>query len=392
MVSGKDDRKALDTLAMAEAFENYYYEWYLKRVPPFMLLFGGVLCILSALYMVFAMDFEAGSDAAMYLALIDGLVGLLLLLVYLYLRSLVAEYARIGRRTAADYLASGLIVIYSIIIGTAPHMPASEVIFVFGVMSLLLVPRLKPWRLLLTALLCSIVFISVNYFLTGDAAQIMNAAINAAAAVTLAYVLSVISYTNRAEAFAWNYRLDKANALLKAESELDPLTGLVNRRRSNAVFAMEWARAKRSKEWMSILMVDIDDLKGINDRLGHAMGDECILTVANAMKSVVKRGSDFITRCSDDLASRYGGDEFMLLLPGTDKQGASKVAELIISRVRERSKELGMGDKTGKLTVSIGLASSQPTGDEEMKGLFDRADKALYAAKLDGRDKYVIGD
>ena len=392
MVSGKDNRKALDTKAMAEAFENYYYEWYLKRVPPFMLLFGGVLCILSALYMVFAMDFDAGSDAAMYLALIDGMVGLLLLLVYLYLRSLVAEYARIGRRTAADYLASGLIVIYSIIIGTAPHMPASEVIFVFGVMSLLLVPRLKPWRLLITAVLSSLVFISVNYFMTGDTSQIANAAINAAAAVTLAYVLSVIGYTNRAEAFAWNYRLDKANALLKAESELDPMTGLVNRRRSNAVFTMEWARAKRSKEWISILMVDIDDLKGINDRLGHAMGDECILTVANAMKSVVKRGSDFITRCSDDLASRYGGDEFMLLLPGTDKDGASKVAELIISRVRERSRELGMSEKTGRLTVSIGLATSQPAGDEEMKGLFDRADKALYAAKLDGRDKFVVGD
>ncbi len=392
MVSGKDDRKALDTKAMAEAFENYYYEWYLKRVPPFMLLFGGVLCILSALYMIFAMDFEPGSGAAMYLALIDGLVGLLLLLVYLYLRSLIAEYARIGRRTAADYLASGLIVIYSIVIGTAPHMPASEVIFVFGVMSLLLVPRLKPWRLLVTALLSSFVFVSVNYFMTWDVSQIATSVINAAAAVTLAYVLSVISYVNRAEAFAWNYRLDKANALLKAESELDPLTGLVNRRRSNAVFVLEWARAKRSKEWISILMVDIDDLKGINDRLGHAMGDECILTVANALKSVVKRGSDLITRCSDDLASRYGGDEFMLLLPGTDSQGASKVAELIIARVRERSRELGMGEKTGRLTASIGLASHQPAGDEELKVLFDRADKALYAAKMDGRDRFVAGD
>ncbi len=380
------------TKSMAEAFENHYYEWYLKKVAPLMLIFGGVLCVLSALYMIVGLDASYKGASAGYLALIVGLSGALLLIVYFYLRSLIGEYRNSGRRTGADFFASGLIVVYSIVIATAPQMPVRSVIFVFGLLSLLLVPRLKPWRLLIAAIISSVAFVLATYGMGADSKQVIFSAIDATAATVLTYLISRLIYVNRVEAFAFRFKQEVSKTAVRSESEIDPLTGLLSKRRTNALLEHEWARTKRNKGTISLVLVDIDQLKSFSDRYGHAMGDECIRAVAEVLKSAVRRGSDVITRCTNEPGSRYCGDEFLLLLPDTTPEGAEAIAQSIMDGVRKSDMLCGKTRDGDCVSVSIGVATAKPAEDDKIEGLLERAESALQFAKDAGRNQFKSGD
>ncbi len=154
---------------------------------------------------------------------------------------------------------------------------------------------------------------------------------------------------------------------------IDPLTKLYNRHYFNAVFSQEVSRSLRYKTELSMLVLDIDHFKKINDTYGHATGD----TVLKQFASILLENSR-----KTDVCARWGGEEFTIILPLTDIKGAAILAEKIRKMIAEFS-----FTEVGRVTVSIGYAAFEDNGED----LFERTDKALYKAKESGRNKSVAG-
>jgi diguanylate cyclase (GGDEF)-like protein len=171
---------------------------------------------------------------------------------------------------------------------------------------------------------------------------------------------------------------------LRAEDELarlaatDPLTKLSNRRALELQLEQEWQRARRERNFVSILFIDVDRFKLFNDSYGHAAGDEVLAKVAQCMAPEARRSSD--------ISARYGGEEFTLVLPGTGHEGAVQVAESIRQRVQGLNISYE-GNKTGVVTVSIGCATGLPVEGEDPDRLLASADEQLYRAKSLGRNQ-----
>jgi diguanylate cyclase (GGDEF)-like protein len=173
-------------------------------------------------------------------------------------------------------------------------------------------------------------------------------------------------------------KLHRAQRRLAQLSELDGLTGIPNRRRFDDALAREWKRASRSGTSLALVMVDIDFFKLLNDRYGHPAGDECLKRVAGAMVTALRRPTD--------LAARVGGEEFAALLADTDLDGALQVAQSAADNVRALRID-HTSSPHGRATVSCGVAAVRPHGSIAPLELLERADRALYRAKSDGRDR-----
>jgi len=174
------------------------------------------------------------------------------------------------------------------------------------------------------------------------------------------------------------HRLEEANRLLRGQAMQDPLTGLSNRRHIDEALGIEFRRAQRLQLPLGIIMLDIDCFKAFNDTYGHPAGDICIRAVAGAIKAVLRRPTD--------LAGRYGGEEFAILLPNTDDAGVAVTGE----RIRQNVQELGLlhlGSPFGIVTVSVGGAAIMPpVGTIGPAAFVEAADAALYAVKQSGRN------
>ncbi len=154
-------------------------------------------------------------------------------------------------------------------------------------------------------------------------------------------------------------------------SEADPLTGLANARTFLGHYRRAVERAARFHEPISLLIVDVDQLKAINDRLGHAFGSAALLHVARVLSGCKRK---------DDMAARWGGDEFAVLMPGADTPAAKRQAEAILEALRTEPAE----HRGGRFPVSVTIGASSAVGPGE-DGLFERADRALYEGKRTGR-------
>jgi len=174
-------------------------------------------------------------------------------------------------------------------------------------------------------------------------------------------------------------QLESANVRLEVLAAHDGLTGLLNRRSLDGELARRCPASARLGEPIAALMVDIDYFKHYNDCYGHQAGDECLIAVAKAISTALERPQDSI--------SRYGGEEFVALLPGTDEAGARLVAE----RVRAVVEGLGLPHADSAIssvvTVSVGYASTIPAPDDSPARIVDLADAALYRAKAAGRNR-----
>ena len=174
--------------------------------------------------------------------------------------------------------------------------------------------------------------------------------------------------------------LREINASLRQMSLEDPLTRIANRRRFETALQISWRRGARKRQPLSLLMIDVDFFKGVNDLHGHSYGDDCLVSIASILKEHARR--------PDDIVARVGGEEFVILLPETGIPGA----EIVAARVQQSVHALAVENKASpfgqELTVSIGVGSvHQPTHGVDPAILLDCADQALYDAKHQGRNR-----
>ena len=168
--------------------------------------------------------------------------------------------------------------------------------------------------------------------------------------------------------------LRRALQNLKEETIRDPLTGLYNRRFLGDYLSRELIRAKREEGRVALIMIDLDHFKQVNDTAGHAAGDLVLMEIATLLKRHI-RGSD--------IACRYGGEEFTLVLPNATPESAHRKAEAICSAIRENR------DKLLEVTASLGVAFF-PDHAADPESLLGAADEALYEAKRKGRNRVKI--
>ena len=174
--------------------------------------------------------------------------------------------------------------------------------------------------------------------------------------------------------------LETANRKLKELSNTDGLTGLKNRRYFNEEFHHEFVRAVRDKTPLSVLLIDVDHFKKINDTYGHLAGDDCLKLIAEAIQALVRRECDFV--------SRYGGEEFCMVLPNTRTDGALHMAEA----VRKSVEALGfiLDGVHVQVTVSVGVVTELPEKKENVQHFLSQADEALYLSKQQGRNRVTL--
>ena len=198
-------------------------------------------------------------------------------------------------------------------------------------------------------------------------------------------------------------KLKAHNDVLRTLGSRDSLTGLWNRRALDERLALEWRRAQRHHQPLALLMIDIDHFKAYNDHYGHIQGDDCLRQVAKAIAGLVNRAGD--------LVARYGGEEFVVLLAATGQDEALTLAERIRATVEGLAIPHAASSAGPVVSLSIGVAgclpqrvageepsapapadnSEQVSGFHLAKKLVGRADQALYAAKLGGRNRVCVG-
>lgn len=175
-----------------------------------------------------------------------------------------------------------------------------------------------------------------------------------------------------------NNELATSNRELQRLSSLDGLTGLANRRQFDETLENEWQRAMRTDMPLSLIFADIDFFKRYNDHYGHQAGDDCLKKVAGALQGTVHRPAD--------LVSRYGGEEFVMILPDTTDEGALAVAEKMLKTVRRLDIPHENSEATTQITLSIGVATACPKEGTNPDELIESADQMLYRAKERGRN------
>ncbi|SCY88163.1 GGDEF domain-containing protein [Microvirga guangxiensis] len=180
-------------------------------------------------------------------------------------------------------------------------------------------------------------------------------------------------------------RREQAEAELAVLATTDGLTGLANRRTFDSRLEIEWLRASRDATPLSLLLIDVDQFKAYNDLYGHQQGDECLRKVSKVIAETVSRPGDFV--------ARYGGEEIVVLLPGSEEAGAANVAEMIRARIEALALPHEANPPTFILTISIGSVTQSPAFGRSHTGpaeLIHMADKALYKAKQGGRNRVAI--
>ena len=180
-------------------------------------------------------------------------------------------------------------------------------------------------------------------------------------------------------------RTEEQLAALRRELEelsfKDGLTGIANRRRFDNVVDNEWNNACRTKQPISLLMLDIDCFKQYNDHYGHLEGDQCLKRIAKLLSVAATRPRDF--------AARFGGEEFIIVLPDTNQSGAYQIASRCRDLIAGEHIPHKGSDVSKYLTVSIGLCTATPECGDDAHGFIEMADKRMYQAKQRGRNTIV---
>ena len=228
---------------------------------------------------------------------------------------------------------------------------------------------LYPQALLLPGIL---VTINTGYFDAKTAVMVLY----------LAYLSVIAGVTNREylRTFTIESELEKQKKELETLSRVDALTGIFNRGYFNNLYEMQWKLAVRQNTELTLMLIDADHFKAVNDKYGHLSGDECLIQIAAVLRDIFGR--------TTDVCSRFGGEEFVVLVGATSVEQAEKLAEKV--RVRVQSHAYPHKGESFHVTVSIGIASTKPQANQLSSTLIDMADQALYEAKEAGRNNVII--
>lgn len=206
-------------------------------------------------------------------------------------------------------------------------------------------------------------------------------------AITLMVFLLYLTAAGRRYSRTFRTQLELEYSLLRSRAEIlrlsetDALTGLYNRRRFNEVWPALWHQARRTQTPLTLVLVDLDHFKAINDRHGHPFGDHCLQHFASVLLQHFRRLSDHVLR--------IGGEEFAVLLPGTTPADAEQLAAACLQHLRQHVVQ--DGELAVALAASFGIAALVAT-DNRPEDSFGRADRALYHAKATGRGRIVLAD
>ena len=177
--------------------------------------------------------------------------------------------------------------------------------------------------------------------------------------------------------------LHQALAHMATLASVDSLTGVANRRTLDKHLAEKWGQAQRRQSTLALLLIDVDHFKQYNDEFGHQAGDVCLRAIATALSVQVRRPGDVI--------ARFGGEEFLVLLPDAELEGAGALAEVICAAIYDLAIPHS-ANPTGRVTVSIGCAAMTPAVEQRFEQLIERADQMLYRAKRGGRNRVRTQD
>lgn len=225
----------------------------------------------------------------------------------------------------------------------------------------------------------AVLIVLINHFQADPLIRTHNV-INGTVLTVLAFCVGQLGWWSGVQRFLDRLTIEGQARELRRLSFEDELTGLANRRQAEQKLAKEWARGVRSNRPLSLIMIDVDHFKAFNDTYGHIMGDEVLRQLAQALKREVKRSADLVTR--------YGGEEFLVLLVETDAVGAQYIA----GALKQAVWDLGVvhsGSEYGRVTISLGVATAHCKAGETPQVLLETADKALYQAKQRGRNQVV---
>jgi len=176
-------------------------------------------------------------------------------------------------------------------------------------------------------------------------------------------------------------QLERRNKELERMALMDPLTGIQNRRYLNDVFNRECKNAVRDRSWLSVIIMDIDSFKKYNDTYGHAKGDECLVRVAESLSNSIYNPLDFI--------ARFGGEEFMAVLPETDEEGAKMVGDRLVKSVSDMGIPHASSKYYDHVTISGGIGTIRPANVITLEQAVEISDPALYEAKKQGGNRAI---
>jgi diguanylate cyclase (GGDEF)-like protein len=194
--------------------------------------------------------------------------------------------------------------------------------------------------------------------------------------------ITVVARADVTELVRAQLQANEANEKLVQQSATDGLTGITNRRRFDETLGVEWLRAARVGNCLSLLMVDIDYFKRFNDHYGHVAGDECLRQVAQLLQACVRRAGE--------LVARYGGEEFVVLLPGAEVGHAEELARRCLEGIAKMALPHASSPTAGHVTFSIGIGHVYPSAGHDPASLVNAADTAMYRAKTAGRARYEV--
>jgi len=194
-------------------------------------------------------------------------------------------------------------------------------------------------------------------------------------------VIKILLYNNDVRRFTYISKINELNKKLEGLSRTDELTRLNNRRSFLEYIEIIWKQNHRLNLPVTVLMVDVDYFKKYNDSLGHLEGDKALIAIAQCMKNHIKRETDFV--------ARFGGEEFVCLLPFIAKDEAVNFAKTLVENVEKMQIHHPMSEHSKYVTISVGMASIVPDDNNSYTQLLDEADKALYTAKETGRNRVV---
>ncbi|MDD2533107.1 MAG: GGDEF domain-containing protein [Eubacteriales bacterium] len=251
-------------------------------------------------------------------------------------------------------------------------------VYLIGILSLSVIIIVNPIVLFTLILGLNTIFRTLLPFYQTSVQLQYSHLINTSYFMLICLALGFFHYQVRVKTFVKAIELQQLNARLEQLSTIDPLTGIYNRRKFDELVAEEWRRATREKEHLTIAVLDIDNFKIFNDQFGHLAGDECLKNITTAISNQLKRPGDSV--------SRFGGEEFALILPHTDIKGG----EILCDKIREAIENLAIqfqGNTCSNITISIGLASVIPQKDESYMTFFRLVDCLLYEAKRAGKNQ-----